>query len=141
MEDKSKPNDNLAGVFLKFLKFCFFAVVSVYLAATVLVIRVLHHPAWHAHLLNLFHRVWVAFVAEQVGSTSPGFVNSITATVVGLVLATVGILYFQGLAAMRRHVIETVAMGVVCLATVVLLVYGTQFAWEVAKADEKDHQD
>jgi|HubBroStandDraft_2_1064218.scaffolds.fasta_scaffold165169_3 hypothetical protein len=43
------------------------------------------------------------------------------------------------MSAVKTHLIDTAAMGVVGLATVLLLVYGTQFAWEVAHAAYDDH--
>lgn len=127
-------------MFLKFLKFCFFAVLLVYFAATVLVGAVLEYSVWHSHLVRFIHRAWLSFVAERVGSTSPGFVNSIVASVVGLILVVIGIGYLQGLAAMRKHVIETAGMGIVGLATVSILVYGTQFAWDIVQFVYDDHQ-
>lgn len=42
---------------------------------------------------------------------------------------------------MKEHIIETVAGGLVVLATALLLVYGSKFAWEVVKSDYNDHQE
>jgi hypothetical protein len=47
----------------------------------------------------------------------------------------------RGVAAMKEHIIETVAGGLVVLATALLLVYGSKFAWEVVKSDYNDHQE
>lgn len=140
MDDQSKPPDSFWRMVVKFLKFCALALALLYVAATVVVVAVLRHPIWHEHLLRFIRRTWLGFVAEQIGSTSPGFINSIIAAVVGLILAAIGIAFLQGLTAMRKHIVETLAMGIVGLATVLLLVYGTQFAWEVAKDGYSDHQ-
>jgi hypothetical protein len=134
------PVKNFWREFLKFLKFCFYVVQIWLCTAIIVVVKVWHHPLWHANLLRFIGRVWVKFVAEQVGSTSPGFVNSIIAVLVSLFLGGIGIWYFQGWRAMRTHLIETIAMGIVVFFTVTFLVYGTQFAWEVAKEAYGDHQ-
>ena len=42
---------------------------------------------------------------------------------------------------MKEHIIETVAGGLVVLATALLLVYGSKFAGEVVKSDYNDHQE
>lgn len=140
LDETSDAKDSLVSVLVKFLKFCLLSATVLYLAATVVVLLVLHHPVWHVQLLRFVYRTWGVFVAEQIGSTSPGFINSIIVAVVGFILTLIGIGLFQGRAAMRQHAIETVAMGVIGLATVLSLVYGTQFAWEVAKAGYQDHQ-
>jgi hypothetical protein len=141
MDSISPATDSLWRTFVRFVGFCFLAVALLYMAATVVVVMVLRHSLWHQHLLRFIYRVWLLFVAEQIGSTSPGFVNSLTAAIVGIVLTAIGIVFLQGWAAMRKHLIDTAAMGVIGLATVLLLVYGTQFAWEVAKAGYADHQE
>jgi hypothetical protein len=127
-------------VFVKFLKFVSLAIAALYVAATVVVVLVLRQPIWHQHLLPFIGQTWAVFVAEKIGSTSPGFLNSIVVSVVGFILTFIAIGCFQGRAAMSKHLIETIAMGLVGLATVLLLVYGTQFAWEIAKAGYADHE-
>lgn len=139
MDELAKP-DSFLQMVIKFLKLCFFAVLLWYLATTVVVILVLRHPLWHSHLLRFIHSAWAAFVAEQMGSTSPGFINSLWAAVVGVILMALGIWYLQGLDAMKKHVIETAAMGILGLITVLVLVYGTQFIWEVAQFGYNDHE-
>ena len=47
----------------------------------------------------------------------------------------------RGVAAVKEQIIETVAGGLVVLATALLLVYGSTFAWEVVKSDYNDHQE
>jgi hypothetical protein len=50
------------------------------------------------------------------------------------------IAYIDGLKAMRTHIYESAAMGALALITIVLLVYGTQFAWQVVHVGYEDHK-
>ena len=134
-------NKNFGSELYKFVKFCFFVLQAWFCAALVVGIMVWRHPFWHSHLLRFTNRVWAKFVTEKIGSTSPGFVNSLAAVIVSLFLGGLGIWFIQGWPAMRTHVIETIAMGIVVLFTASFLVYGTQFAWEVVRVGYKDHQD
>ena len=141
MANGSMPAPSIMGEVFKFLKFCCVAIASVYLAATIVFIKVLHHPAWHEHLVRFMWRTWDGFVALHIGSTSPGFLNSIVETILCIVLGFVGLIFFQGgWSAVRSRIIETVAMGIVVSATALILVYGTQFAWEVVKSGYSDHE-
>ena len=124
----------------KFRRLLFFAITAVYVAIACVILEVLHNPEWHQHLLKFSRRVWVLFVTQDVGSTGRGFVSSIAVSLFCIVAVAVFIGYLQGWKAMSDHIAETAAMAVVGLVTVLLLVYGTQFAWEVAKYGYADHQ-
>ena len=46
-----------------------------------------------------------------------------------------------GVAAMKEHIVETVAGELVVSATALLLAYGSKFAWDVVKSDYNDHHE
>jgi hypothetical protein len=48
--------------------------------------------------------------------------------------------YLKGFTAMTNHMSETAVLAIIGVVTVVFLVYGTQFAWEVAKVGYEDHK-
>lgn len=140
MDESSKPKDTFGRMFFRFAKFCLSAVALLYFFATIVIIEILRNPIWHAHLVQFLRRTWLRFVAEKIGSTSPGFINSILLAVAIFVIGAIGYGWMRGVAAMREHIMETVAGGIVVLATSLLLVYGSEFSWEVAKSGYADHQ-
>jgi hypothetical protein len=130
-EDQTRP---------KFRKLFFYAVTAGYVDAICVLIAVFHNPEWHTHLLRLTQRTWFLFVTKDVGSTGRGFINS---TIVPLlaILVVVGLIWaLQGLEAMKAHIAENAAVALVAIVTVLLVVYGSQFAWEVARMTFEDHQ-
>jgi hypothetical protein len=46
-----------------------------------------------------------------------------------------------GVAAMKEHIVETVAGELVVSATALLLAYGSKFAWDLVKSDYNDHHE
>jgi len=125
----------------KFRKLLFFAATAVYTATACVVILVLRHKEWHENLARFMRRTFSVFVVQEVGSTGRGFINSILVSILALLILAILIGYLNGFKAMREHIAENAAMSIAGLVTVLLLVYGTQFAWEVAKVGYKDHQD
>jgi hypothetical protein len=75
----------------------------------------------------------------SVGSTSPGFRNTIIADVLLVIVLLGGGLWLRGLGSVKKHGIETAAMGILGIVTVIVFVYGTQFTWEIVHADYDDH--
>jgi hypothetical protein len=63
----------------------------------------------------------------------------IIVSVISIAGALLCIGYLYGRAAMKRHCWETAAIISVVFATVMLLVYGTQLAWEVVRSSYDDH--
>jgi hypothetical protein len=110
---------------------CFFSVGTV--------AAILHNPEWHAHLLRLFGRSWNTFVAQDVGSTNRGFLNGSLEAIFSILTVAVMIGYLHGFKEFRKHKAETAIIALLAIPTVTALVYGTQFAWEVANTAYNDH--
>jgi hypothetical protein len=113
--------------------------VAVILAFVVTFILVFSNHEWHDHLVRFLERAWKAFVAYN-GSTSPGFVNSILLSFLGVLLFAIFIYFREGMKAMTDHAWENGLLAVLALIAGIFIVYGTQFAWEVAKVGYKDHE-
>lgn len=124
----------------RFVKFCMWAAASVYCALTIVALEIIKNPEWHAPLMRFLERTWLRFTADRIGSTSPGFVNSILLVVVVFFVGAFLYGLLRGLSAMRDHMVETVLGGIVVFVTSLLLVYGTQFIWEIAKSGYAEHE-
>jgi len=126
------PNNSASGkaTWPKVWRLLLFAASAVYLATAVFVVIVLRRPEWHFHLLNIMYRGWVVFVAQDVGSTSRGFISGTLETV--LVIAAVAAMtgYLLGMEELQDHLMETAIIALFAFATVTLVVYETQFAWK-----------
>ena len=101
---------------------------------------VLHNPEWHAHLLRISGRAWDVFVAQDVGSTSRGFTSALMEAIFGIAAVAAMTGYFLGWAELKKHWFETVIIALFALPTITFAVYGTQFAWEVARIGYEDHK-
>jgi hypothetical protein len=114
---------------------------TIYVASIVAFIVILRNPEWHTHLLRLMGRAWNDFVAQDVGSTTRGFLNGGLEVVLGAAAVAVMTGYFLGRNEPRKDRVETAIITLVSFATVALVIYGTQFAWEVAKVGYRDHHE
>lgn len=123
----------------KLFKLCFYCVLLLYAATVLTIWSVFRNPEWHAALVHFLRRVWAEFVSYRVGSTSPGFFSSLLCSILGIIAFAFCIRYLQGWTAMRKHLAETAAMALASLLTVAFLVYGTQFAWQVAATGYNEH--
>ncbi len=124
----------------KIFRVVVFSGVVVTVAFTGTAILVFHNPEWHPQLVRFIFRVWQKFVAYNAGSTSPGFVSSIFLSLFVLMIVAAYIASVDGFKAMREHFFETASLAVLALFTAILVVYGTQFAWEVASVGYEDHK-
>jgi hypothetical protein len=113
------------------------ALLYITAAATLLVI--FRTQLWHYPLLRFTYRVWTSFLAS-VGSTGAGFVSPILVSFLSIVGTILCIGFLQGIAAMKKHFWENAAITVVVFVTVMLMVYGTQFAWQVAHIGYDEHK-
>jgi len=84
-------------------------------------------------------RAWDIFVAQDVGSTSRGFLSGALEAVFGIAAVAAMTGYALGLKELQKHWVETAIIALFAIPTVTFVVYGTQFAWEVAKAGYADH--
>jgi len=109
-------------------------------ASLAVFIAIFGHAEWHSNLLRFTARVWHVFVTYNAGSTSPGFVSSILFSLLGVVVLAIYIAHTKGRKALKDHMIESFALAVFGIVTVVFIVYGTQFAWQVAKVGYEDHK-
>ena len=116
-----------------------FAASSVYFANAVFVVIVLRRPEWHSHLLKIMYRGWVVFVAQDVGSTSRGFISGALETGLGITMVAAMTGYLFGLRELKKHLMETALIALFAFATVTLVVYGSQFAWEIITLTYEDH--
>jgi hypothetical protein len=117
----------------------FISVVLMDAAVLVVLIAIFGHAEWHSHLVSFTARVWHRFVTYNAGSTSPGFISSILLSVLGVAILALYIAYTKGREALRAHIAESAALAIFGTITVIFIVYGTQFAWEVAQVDYEDH--
>jgi hypothetical protein len=120
-------------------KLVFYCVTAIYVVIAITAVVIFRNPEWHPHLVKFMARVWHAFVSYNAGSTGPGFFSSILVSILGIVIFALFIGYLKGFEAMTEHTSENAALAIIGVVTVVLLVYGTQFAWEVAKVGYEDH--
>lgn len=136
------PSDqtNVKTMLSKFWRLFLFAASAVYISAAVLIVAILHNPEWHQHLLRLAGRGWAVFVVQDVGSTGRGFLNGCLEAVFGIAAVAAMTGYLLGLKELQKHLMETAIIALFAFGTVTLIVYGTQFAWEVAKVGYEDHQ-
>ncbi len=130
---------NFTEMLPKFWRLFLLAASAIYLFTVLTFIEILRNPEWHSHLLRLMGRAWVVFVAQDVGSTGRGFINGGLEVVLGFAVVAAMTGYALGLKEFQKHLMETAIIGLFAFGTVTMLVYGTQFAWEVAKAGYQDH--
>lgn len=124
----------------KFWALCRLALGTLCLVFAIEIVLVFRDSEWHPHLVRLMARAWLEFVAKDAGSTPRGFVNGIAVSFLLLGCGALFVFAAHGFSAMRSHISETVAIAMVGLAVVILLIYGTQFAWEVAAVGYREHQ-
>jgi hypothetical protein len=115
------------------------AAAAIYVASIIAIILIFRNPEWHGHLLRLTHQSWGVFVAQDIGSTRRGFLNGCLEAIFGIAAVAVMTGYFLGWKELRKHWIETAIVALVAFPTVTFVIYGTQFAWEVAKVGYEDH--
>jgi hypothetical protein len=125
---------------LQIYRALFVSLLLVNAASLAVLIAIFGHAEWHSNLLRFAARVWHVFVTYNAGSTSPGFVSSILFSLLGVVVLAIYIAHTKGKKALKQHMIESFALAVFGIITVVFVVYGTQFAWEVAKVGYEDHK-
>jgi hypothetical protein len=109
------------------------AAAAIYAASIAAIIFILRNPEWHKHLLRLMGRAWDVFVAQDVGSTSRGVLNGCLEAFLGIAFVAAMTGYFLGWKELKKHWLETVIIALFAFPAVSFVVYGTQFAWEVAK--------
>jgi len=114
---------------------------AIYAASICTIVAIFHHPEWHEHLLRITGRAWDVFVAQDVGSTSRGFLSGGLEAFLGIAAVAAMTGYFLGWRELQKHWLETAIIALFAFPTVTLVVYGTQFAWEIAKAGYDDHHD
>jgi hypothetical protein len=123
----------------KFSKLVFYSLTTVHIAVAFTAIAIYRNSKWHTHPIRFMTRVWNTFISYNVGSTSPGFFNSVLLSVLGIVIVAVYIGYLKGFTAMTEHMSETAALAIIGVVTVILLVYGTQFVWEAVAVGYQEH--
>ncbi len=117
------------------------SLAAIFACSIAAAISILHNPEWNPHLVRLLARSWNIFVAQDVGSTGRGFLNGGLEAVFTVIVVAAMIGYLHGFAEFRKHVAETAIIALFAIPTVAALVYGTQFAWEIAKSGYQDHHD
>src|ERR1035441_582409 len=113
---------------------------AIFAASVGTIITILHNPEWHAQLQRLLGRAWAVFVAQDVGSTNRGFLNGLLEALSSILVVAVMTGYLHWFKEFKKHLMQTAIVALVAVPTVTLIVYGTQYAWEVAKAGYIDHQ-
>ncbi|HEY6377436.1 MAG TPA: hypothetical protein VIX90_18085 [Edaphobacter sp.] len=113
---------------------------TINVASIVAIITILRNPEWHEHLLRLMGRGWDVFVSQDVGSTSRGVINGLFEVFLSIAAVAIMTGYFLGLKKFQKHWLETAIVALFAFPTVAFVIYGTQFAWEVAKAGYEDHE-
>jgi hypothetical protein len=113
---------------------------AIYAFAVASAIAIVHNPEWHPHLLRLFGRTWDAFVAQDVGSTARGFLSATLEAVLSVFAVAFMAGYLHGFNGFRKHVAETAIITLFAIPTMAALVYGTQFAYELARMTYADHR-
>jgi hypothetical protein len=125
----------------KLLRLYAFWASALYIAIVGLAVAILRNQEWHPHLVRLVGRAWSTFVAEDVGSTSRGFISGSMEAILSIVGMPLMILYLYGWKEFKKHIWGTALIAMFAVPTITLIVYGTQFAWEVSKEVYKDHRD
>ena len=124
---------------LKFLRLFQLGAAAIFAAEIGVVITVFRAPEWHGQLLRFLGRAWGAFVTQDVGSTSRGFFNGFLEAALSIFAVAIMTGYLRGWREFKKHLMETAIIALFAIPTVAIVVYGTQFAWEVAKAGHEDH--
>lgn len=70
-----------------------------------------------------------------------GFLNGCLDAVITIMVVAAMIAYLHGVTEFKKHIAETAIVALFTIPTVAAFIYGTQFAWEVAKSGYQDHQD
>jgi hypothetical protein len=123
----------------RFLRVLYFVLLLWNIFVVGILIAIFRNPMWHGHLFRFSYRVWLNFLS-MVGSTGPGFLSPVLVSLLSIVGTMFIIGYIQGLTVMKQHWIENACIGLVVLFATMILVYGPQFLWEVAKTGYEDRQ-
>jgi hypothetical protein len=134
------PSEHKAAETFKYWRLFELALAAIYACSICTALVILRDSTWHPHLVRFLGRSWDIFVAQDVGSTSRGFLSAGIEAVVTIIVVAAMICYLHGFAEFRKHIAETAIIALFAIPTVAALVYGTQFAWEVAKAGYQDHE-
>jgi len=134
----SPANDK--AILPKLWRLLLFSTGAVFLSAVLLFVKILRNPEWHEHLLRLMVRAWSVFVAQDVGSTSRGFISGSLEAIFGIAAVAAMTGYLLGWKEFKKHLIETAIIALFAFATVTVVIYGTQFVWEIVKAAYIDHK-
>jgi hypothetical protein len=108
--------------------------------AVATLIIILYNAVWHRYLIQLFHLTWINFLG-LVGSTGPGFISPVIVSLFSIVSTMVIIGFMQGLSVMQQHWAENACIALTVLVVSMAVVYGPQFAWEVASTGYQHNQD
>jgi len=123
----------------RFARVLFYIALSLYIEWLATLYAILRYPGWHPEILRFTSCVWESFLVH-IGSSGPGFISPIILVPVTIVLTIVLILAFLGWTAMKERAIETVLIGILVFVVGLLLIYGPQFAWQVAKVTRDEHR-
>jgi hypothetical protein len=101
-------------------------------------IAIYRFPEWHNHLLRFSAACYAAFLSLE-GSSSHGFFSPIAVSVFTIIASIIVIRYMHGAAAMKTRLWEDTIIALTALIVFTTLVYGPQFAWEVARTVYDEH--
>ncbi len=101
---------------------------------------IIKNSEWHPHLVSFFQRVWKNFLILE-GSSRNGLVSGILAVFLEAVLLLVIVGSLHGIREMTKHIIEDSCIAISIGLLLVVVIYGTQFAWEVAQTGYDDHNE
>jgi len=116
----------------------FIAILLVNISWSLTFICVWRNPVFHDSDLRFFRLAWENFLSLE-GSSGNGFISGIITAVFSIVAVLFIVGHLHGVAKMKDHRLEDTAIGLFVLAVGIVLVYGTQFAWEVARTAFVDH--
>lgn len=116
----------------RLLQILLYLALALFTALLGTLVAVFRYPDWHPEILRFSFRVWSAFLVH-IGSTGPGFISPILISACSITLTIICIGYLQGWAAMKERWVENVLVTGVVFVTTLLLIYGPQFVWQVAK--------
>jgi hypothetical protein len=102
-------------------------------------LSLLFAPGWRTPLFHLFAHSWRSFLFS-IGTTGPGFVSPLLISLLGVIAALLCIGYLRGKDAMLRDWRENTAITALVTLTVLLVVYGPQFAWVFVRVVHEDHK-
>jgi hypothetical protein len=122
------------------LLLCCFAFIDLCAAGTI--IWIWRNKEWHHHLLRFLGHSWRNFLNLE-GSSGNGFVSGVLVALFEIfaVFAIVSFLHGDEAVKERLRHVENASIALAVLFILVVLVYGTQFSWEVAKTTYQDHLD